>query len=114
LAITAGVSSLVVRYVPLNETSARRRHELLGCVGEAIFNIDQTSGLVAVRDEDGNLFQVACRVAPSPGAATAPPPIPKGSRVRLVTYRAAGNLFFGQLAESAPAAAATNRAAPRS
>jgi membrane protein implicated in regulation of membrane protease activity len=101
LAITSGVSGLIVRYLPLHETSARRRHELLGCVGEAIFNLDQTGGLVAVRDEDGNLFQVACRTVP--GAE----PIPKGSRVRLVTYRAAGNLFFGTAA--ADQAASTMR-----
>ena len=96
--ITSGVSKLVVRYVPLHESRARRRHELLGCVGEAVFTIEDSSGLVAVRDEDGNLFQVACRVAP-PGAT----PIPKGSRVKLVSYRAAGNVFLGQLSTSAPA-----------
>ena len=88
LLVTSLVSHLIVRFVPLNETSARRRHELLGCVGTAIYDVDETSGLAAVRDEDGNLFQVACRVAP--GAAA----VPKDSRVRLVTYRAAGHLFF--------------------
>jgi membrane protein implicated in regulation of membrane protease activity len=90
VAVTSGVSGLVVRYVPLHESSARRRHELLGCVGEAVFAIDESSGVVAVRDEDGNLFQVSGRVAQDAA------PIPKGSRVKLVSYRAAGNVFTAQ------------------
>jgi membrane protein implicated in regulation of membrane protease activity len=90
IAVTAGVSALIVRYVPLHESSARRRHELLGCVGEAVFAINESSGVVTVRDEDGNLFQVSSRVAQD---AT---PIPKGARVKLVSYRAAGHVFTAQ------------------
>jgi hypothetical protein len=102
IAITSGMSGLIVRYLPLNQTAARRRHELLGNVGEAIFAIDENSGVVIVRDDDGNLFQVGCRIGPDQT------PIAKGARVRLVSYRAADNVFFGKPAGLAAAATASH------
>ena len=95
-----GISKAIVKLIPLNETSARRRHELLGSVGEAIYAIEETSGVIAVRDEHGDLFHVAARVAP--GAS----PIPKGARVRLVAYDAPRKLFFARIYDTEPAAAA--------
>lgn len=89
-----GVASLVSRCVPLNETSARRRHELLGSVGQALFPISRQFGLVAVRDVEGNLFQVPCRVGPDADD------IAKGTAVRLVGYNARQQIFQVVPAES--------------
>ena len=75
------------RWLPLNETSARRRHDLLGSVGQALFPITGQFGLAAVRDERGELYQVPCRVAGEGG------PIAKGARVRLVSYSAKNKSF---------------------
>ena len=101
LAVTGGISKAIVKLIPLNETSARRRHELLGSVGEAIYNIEESSGVIAVRDEHGDLFQVAGRVEPGR------PPIAKGARVRLVAYDAPRKLFFARpVNNTEPAAAA--------
>jgi hypothetical protein len=93
LALVAGllmsrlVSEVICRFMPLNETSARRRHELLGLAGEALYPIGGQFGLAAVRDAEGNLFQVPCRVAP--GAAD----IAKGGRVLLVAYNARKQIY---------------------
>lgn len=88
LLVTHFVAAMIGRYLPLYETTAHRRHELLGKVGEAIFPIDQKFGMVAVRDETGDLYQIACRTE-SQGET-----IPKGSNVQLVAYNAKQGLFF--------------------
>ena len=54
--------------MPTEETYARRRNDLLGEVGEAIYAIDERFGMAAVRDDRGNLFQVPCRVEPGRAA----------------------------------------------
>jgi hypothetical protein len=102
LLVTGGISKAIVKLIPLNETSARRRHELLGSVGEAIYNIEEASGVIAVRDENGDLCQVAGRVE------AGKPPILKGSRVKLVAYDAPRKLFFARTVNgnNEPAAAA--------
>ncbi|HLL87763.1 MAG TPA: hypothetical protein VK324_00515, partial [Tepidisphaeraceae bacterium] len=73
---------------PINETYARRRHELLGSEGEAIYAIDDRFGMVAVRDDRGELFQVGCRLDASVIGA-----VGKGARVKLVGYNKDANLF---------------------
>lgn len=82
------VVQLVARFLPTNETYVHRRHELLGLCGEAIFNVDRDSGLVSVRDERGDLFQVACRVYRDG------PAIAKGSKVKLVAYNGKEGMFY--------------------
>jgi len=82
------VATMIARYLPLYETTARRKHALLGAVGEAIFPIDHKFGMVSVRDDMGDLYQIACRVE-EPGE-----PIPKGAKVQLVAYNAKQGLFF--------------------
>lgn len=80
--------TVVDRYMPLCSTTARRRHALLGSVGEAIFPIDQRFGMVSVRDEMGDLYQVPCRVE------TSSEPVPKGSAVQLISYNARSGFFY--------------------
>jgi membrane protein implicated in regulation of membrane protease activity len=100
VAITGAVARGIGRFAPLNESSAHRRHELLGAVGEAVFAIDDQTGVVSIRDRSNNLLQVACRV----GAGRER--IPKGSRVKLVAYHAPMNVFVGVEHNSTTAGAA--------
>jgi membrane protein implicated in regulation of membrane protease activity len=88
LLITSMLSRLAARILPKSETYARRRHELLGSVGEALYDIDQKFGMASIRDDRGNLFQVGCRSEQTEGA------IHKGSRVKLVGYSARERLFY--------------------
>jgi hypothetical protein len=81
--LTRGMS----RLMPTEETYAKRRTELLGEVGEAIYAIDERFGLAAVRDDRGSLHQVPCRV--EPGAL----PVAKGRKVLLVSYDSERNIY---------------------
>lgn len=88
LLMLRAIVAAVNRWLPLNASTARRRHELLGSAGEALFAINETFGLAAVRDDRGELYQVPCRV--EPGTAD----LPKGARVRLVAYSGTGKSFI--------------------
>jgi hypothetical protein len=89
LLITSTTSRAINRFMPLNVTSAKRRHELLGSTGEVILPIDAKFGLASVRDSDsGDLYQVPCRLENSGNT------IPKGARVKLVAYDARESLFY--------------------
>jgi len=85
--LTRAVSSAIARWMPLCATSARRRHELLGSVGEAVYAINGRFGMASVRDEGGDLHQIPCRV----GADQMP--IGKGEKVKLVAYSAKQGIF---------------------
>lgn len=78
--ITGVLARIVARIMPLDESSAWRKHELVGTIGEALYTIDSRFGKAAVHDPQGYRFQVPCRV----GEGT--PPIPKGQRVLLVEF----------------------------
>jgi hypothetical protein len=95
IAITKLVTLTVARYLPTNETYARRRHQLLGCVGEALYNIDATFGMACGRDAVGEQFQVPCRTAEGR------PPIVKGTKVQLVGYTANNQMFYVVPADAA-------------
>ena len=74
-------------WLPLSETYARRRHELLGSVGEALYRIDHDFGMVFLRGERGEVFQVPCRTKEGS-------PIEKGAAVRLVGYNGRQQVFY--------------------
>lgn len=103
LLVLRAVTVAVNRWVPLNASSARRRHELLGSTGEALFSITETFGLAAVRDDCGELFQVPCRVEPGDTA------LPKGARVLLVGYSGSGKSFYVRPVAEVNASVATGR-----
>lgn len=90
------VSWFIGRYLPLYESTARHRHALLGATGEAIFPIDPRFGMASVRDDTGDLYQIPCRADDNQ-------PIPKGSKVKLVSYNAKQGIFYVMLAEPARA-----------
>jgi membrane protein implicated in regulation of membrane protease activity len=87
--IATGLSSrAIARWLPTSESYAGRRHDLLGRIGEAIYQIDDRSGVVSLRDENNDLFHVACRVH---GDRT---PIGKGTRVRLIAYNGREKAYY--------------------
>jgi membrane protein implicated in regulation of membrane protease activity len=88
LMITSVLTRLIGKFMPMRETYARRCHELLGSSGEAIFPIDEKFGMVSVRDDHGDLFQVACRLRPGTAA------IPKGASAQLVGYSAKERMYY--------------------
>jgi membrane protein implicated in regulation of membrane protease activity len=88
LIMTSLASRAIAAWLPTSETYAVRRHDLLGRTGEAIYQIDQQSGVVSLRDENNDLFQVPCRVQAERAS------IPKGSRVRLVAYNGREKAFY--------------------
>ena len=100
LLITRLVGKLIIRYIPLNETYAGRRHDLLGAVGEAIFDIDDKFGMASVRDERGNLYHVPCKLAGGAvggaggGADSQPAAIAKGAKAKLVGYNGKLKLYL--------------------
>ena len=94
-AITKFVSSLVAKFLPTTESYARRRHELLGSLAEALYPIDAKFGMAVGRDDRGEMFEVACRTEADQ------PIIPKGSPVQLVGYTAKERMFCVVLADKA-------------
>jgi hypothetical protein len=86
--ITRGVVALMGRWLPTSETYAEPMARLVGTSGEAVYNIDATFGLAAVRDRRGNLFQVPCRVY------SHRQPIAKGQKVLLVDYDTPQRFFY--------------------
>jgi ABC-type nickel/cobalt efflux system permease component RcnA len=93
--VTHWISWFIGRYLPLYETTAKRRHALLGATGEAILPIDSRFGMASIRDDTGDLYQVPCRADG--------PAIPKGSTVKLVSYNAKQGIFYVTLTEPARA-----------
>jgi membrane protein implicated in regulation of membrane protease activity len=88
LLVTRSLVLLVARFVPLNQNLALRQSDHVGEVGQALYAIDEKFGLVAIRDERGDLKQLPCRVA------SGVEPIPRGTKVKLVAYRANERYFF--------------------
>jgi Protein of unknown function (DUF1449) len=88
LLITSVLSRIAARLLPKIETYALRRHELLGNVGQAIYEITPRFGMVSVRDEHGHMFDMPCRLERDG------PALPKGSSVRLTGYNAKENFFY--------------------
>ena len=78
LGLTAIVSRLIGRYLPLNESSALARRDLVGRRGTVVFAVTSEAGTVAVRDAGGDRYQVAARSGDGV--------IPAGTEVVLVSY----------------------------
>ncbi len=89
---SAGLTRLVVRgmgrWLPTSETNAEPWEKLVGCAGEALYDIDHGFGLATVRNRRGDLFQVPVRVYEHKS------PLPKGARVLLVDYDSVKKHFY--------------------
>lgn len=78
---------LFVHHLRLLESHALTRRELVGSLGNATLAVGTRGGLAQVRDRNGNLHQVACRIAD--GEA----PLSAGTGLLLVDYDAERNLY---------------------
>jgi hypothetical protein len=87
LVATRTLVRLMARYAPLNESYAQRRHALLGLTGDAVYSVDDASGVCVVRDAYGTLHQIACRVEFGPA-------IDKGTKVKLVGFNVEKSVFY--------------------
>lgn len=90
IALTGACAALIGKVIPLADSKAQRREELVGKTGDAIYDIDETFGMAAVRNNTGDLFQVPCQT--SNGTR-----IPKGSRVVLFEYDRQKKVFHAAL-----------------
>jgi hypothetical protein len=88
LLATKLVTGFIGRFVPLNETYARRWRELVGRSGEALYDINGDFGMAAVRDSGGDLMQVPCRVGEGVEK------IDKGRRIKLIAYSERDKMYF--------------------
>jgi hypothetical protein len=105
LLVTHFVGLILGRTVFATLNVSRRRHEILGSFGEALYPIDEKFGMVCGRDDRGELFQVPCRIE------RGKEPIIKGASVQLVAYTATDGMFYVVPAESSktPRTAVGNR-----
>lgn len=87
LLVTRVVVRSIDRWLPLDETTARRRHDLLGLQGTAMYEITDRFGMVSLRDDRGELHQVPCRTADGQ------PAIAKNAPAVLIAYNARENLY---------------------
>ena len=88
ISVTHFVSSVLGKALFQSGNLSRRRHELLGSLGEALYPIDATFGMVCGRDDRGELFQVACRTEKGQDV------VEKGAAVQLVAYTAKERMFY--------------------
>lgn len=88
LMATGATSNTINRFMPLNLTLAKRKHELLGSIGEVVLPVNGQFGMINVREASGDLHQVGCRL--ENGNET----LPKGSHVKLVAYSAKESMFY--------------------
>jgi membrane protein implicated in regulation of membrane protease activity len=87
LALTGAFAALLAKIIPSDEGKRERRSDLVGKSGEALYDIDETFGMAAVRGDAGGLFQVPCRTVNGTGR------IPKGTRIVLFHYDRENSVF---------------------
>lgn len=76
------------RIMPSTETYGTSNVQLVGKRGKALYEITETSGSVRLRDDYGNLLDIACRIKPGEK------PIPAGDSVILMRYDAQKQIFL--------------------
>jgi hypothetical protein len=86
--VSGRLGRLFTRRLPLVESQAISRHDLVGIVGRAVLPIGPASGLAQVFDRHGNLHQVTCRLLA--GEAV----VPAGADLLLVEYDAGNQRYL--------------------
>ena len=88
LGLTAAISNGLARVLPVAEGGALTRRQLVGRRGTVIFAVTEAAGLVSVRDDEGDRYQVAARTLPGRDAVL------PGEEVVLVRYDPDRSLFL--------------------
>jgi hypothetical protein len=73
--------------LPREESYHTLKAELIGLVGEVLYEVTRTSGTVRLRDPSGNLLDLDCRIQDGPN-------IKAGSQVKLQEYDGTADIFF--------------------
>jgi membrane protein implicated in regulation of membrane protease activity len=79
--------------LPREESYHTPKAELVGLVGEVLYEVTRTSGTVRLRDPSGNLLDLDCRI--QDGLS-----IKAGTQVRLREYDSTADIFFVGKSES--------------
>ncbi len=87
LALTGLCAALIGKIIPSDDATRERRQDLVGKAGEAMYDIDSSFGMAAVRGEAGDMFQIPCRTPEGK------PRIVKGSRIVLFDYDRESGVF---------------------
>ena len=86
---TATLARPLARWLPSTESHAATKHDLTGRIGTVVLPVGTAAGTVHVRDDRGNLHQIACHVESAPHngvSGSGAPTIPKGAEVIVVSY----------------------------
>ena len=86
LGLTMLLGTALAKYMPMNETSAKRRSSLVGSRGVAVFEINASAGVAVVTD-DGDRYQVTARTTDGTVIAG-------GTEVILTRYDASAGHFL--------------------
>jgi membrane protein implicated in regulation of membrane protease activity len=86
--VTRSGARLLGRLMPTKGTQVVRKRDLAGRMGEVLYTVTESSGLVHVHDDFGTSHQVACRVRPGDD------PIPRGREVVLLGYDRKGDWYW--------------------
>lgn len=87
-AVTRLAGKFISKYMPLSETYAKGREELVGCEGEAIYKVTLESGMAQVYDERGTLHRIYCRIEPQGNV------IGEGEKILIVGYDGDEDLYL--------------------
>ena len=91
LLLTSLLSRALARLMPTSESYASSFNDLIGHVGTALHEVDDTFGRVRVLNEHNTLIDVTCVVDAKDQA------IPEGSKVLLYDYDTKERRFLGQI-----------------
>jgi membrane protein implicated in regulation of membrane protease activity len=82
-----GVAEGLALLLPREESYHTPKAELVGQVGEVLYEVTRTSGTVRMRDPSGNLLDIDCRVQDGAG-------LKAGTTVVLQEYEPSADVFF--------------------
>jgi hypothetical protein len=88
LMLTLGISAVLSRFTPEDETYVITRHDLIGRAGEAVSAITDRMGSVYVRDERGTLHHITGRIQEDGE------PIARGKSVLIIDYERSGDYYW--------------------
>ncbi|MBI5831619.1 MAG: DUF1449 family protein [Armatimonadetes bacterium] len=88
IALTRGLSTLLGKLIPKDDSADVRRVDLEGSTAQCLYSIDGDSGVAIVRDKYGHRHQVACRSTEGE--------IARGAEVILLEYVAQRDYYLVQ------------------
>lgn len=94
LFLTGKASKLLAHILPKTESYNISRSGMVGSMGEALFDVNETSGFALVRDPSGDVHQIPCLVQQGV--------IPKGGGLIVIEYLEEKKVFLVESPPSLP------------